>query len=137
MASPAGNYTLNGLPCSVSGPGVQVCDLTATDPNGQKSRFCWDGTPGPPPIANIQVPEWDIQARIDAAGNINYSNGAVWKPVAAASPVVAAVASPSAVAAAVATPTDFFSGTTFGVSNLVLVGVAVIGLLFMSSGGRR
>jgi hypothetical protein len=139
LVKPAGNYTngANGLPCSITGPGLQVCDLTALNEKGQWSRFCWDGTPGPiPPASNIDLPEWNLTARIDASGNIDFSDGTFWRPAAAS--VVAAVTSPAVVAAAVTTPTDFFSGTTFGISNLVLVGVAVVGLLFMSSrGGQR
>jgi hypothetical protein len=131
MASPAGNYTYNGLPCSVVATGSTadpVCGvLQAVNERGAISRFCYDGNP------TATLPEWGITGVVSAQA-INFSNGTVWTRVI---PAPAAVATPAAVAAAVTSPTDFFSGTTFGVSNLVLVGVAVIGLLFMSSGGRR
>ena len=129
MASPIGNYIYAGQACSVVAAGGSApCNMSAVNERGEKSSFCYDGTP------NVTLPGWGITGVIDSYGNIVFSNGATWQAVI---PTPAAITSPAAVAAAAATPTDFFSGTTLGISNLALVGIAVVGVLFMSSGGGR
>jgi hypothetical protein len=101
--------------------------------DGSLSAVDQTGIPVSATISGNTITAWGLTGTRDpVTGNIVFSNGQTLVPL-----VAPTVASPVAVAAAVTTPTDFFSGTTFGVSNLVLVGIAVVGILFMSGGGGR
>ena len=101
--------------------------------DGSLSAVNEAGIPVSATISGNTITAWGLTGTRDpVTGNIVFSNGQTWVPL-----VAPTVASPVAVAAAVTTPTDFFSGTTFGISNLALVGIAVVGVLYMSAGGRR
>ena len=137
MASPIGQYTSgNGSSVSVvAAAGAAPCgNLSAINEQGQSSRFCYDGTP------NVTIPDWpsgSVIAVYDGAGVLKFQDGRVWTRVI---PTPQAIVAPAAVAAAVASPTDFLSGTTFGISNLLLIAGGVVALLMFTSdspGGRR
>ena len=111
-----------------------VTESIQQNADGSVSAFNEASIPTATTISGNTINAWGLPGTRDpVTGNILWSNGQGWVPL---NPP-AAVTSPAAVAAAVTTPTDFFSGTTFGISNLALVGIAVVGMLYISSGGGR